>query len=129
MTLVLLIVEDELPLLEAIILKARSQGFEPVSARSVNEAKEMLNNIPSIDAVWVDHFLPEANGIELVKYMKHDQRFKNIPIFLVSNVVEPDIVNDYMKSGIAGYYTKVLISLQDTMRDIKSRLDARKYQS
>ena len=123
---VLLIVEDELPLLESIITKARQVGFEAVSARSVTEAKEFLQDISSIDAVWLDHFLPEEEGLELVKFMRQDPKWKTTPIFLVTNAVEPEIINQYMKAGITGYYTKVLIGLQDTLRDIKSRLSPAK---
>lgn len=102
-TPVLLVVEDELPLLESIIVKARQAGFEGVSARSVLEAKEFLKDIPAIDAVWLDHFLPEQLGLELVKFMRHDPKWKTTPIFLVTNAVEPEIVNQYMKAGINGY--------------------------
>lgn len=121
-TLVLLIVEDELPLLEAIIIKARGLGFEVVSTRSVSEAIEMLSNIPSIDAVWLDHFLPDQTGLDLVKFMRNDLKWKTTPIFLVTNVAESAIINQYMKEGIQGYYTKVLIGPQDALRDIKNRL-------
>jgi two-component system, chemotaxis family, chemotaxis protein CheY len=123
-TPVILIVEDELPLLEAIVLKARMAGFEAVSARGVAEAKEFLNSIPSIDVVWLDHFLPEQVGLELVKFMRQDPKWKTTPIFLVTNAVEPEIVNQYMKAGINGYYTKILVGLHDVLRDIKSRLAA-----
>ena len=78
-TLVLLIVEDELPLLEAIVIKARGLGFEVVSTRSVSEAIEMLSIVPSIDAVWVDHFLPDQTGLELVKYMRKSPKWKETP--------------------------------------------------
>ena len=61
---VLLVIEDELPLLEAIVVKARQNGFEVVSGRSVAEGIEMLKSISSVDAVWVDHFLPDQIGLE-----------------------------------------------------------------
>lgn len=119
---VILVIEDELPLLQAIVLKAGQLGFEVVSGRSVVEAIDMLKNIPSIDVVWIDHFLPGQLGIELVKFMRSDPKWKTTPIFLVTNVVEPEIVNLYLKAGIQGYYTKILISLQDALLDIKSRI-------
>lgn len=123
-TPVLLVVEDELPLLESIITKARLAGFEVVSARGVAEAEEFLKDIPSIDAVWLDHFLPDHLGLELVKFMRHEPKWKTTPIYLVTNVVEPGVVNQYMKAGISGYYTKILVKLGDVMRDIRSRLAA-----
>lgn len=119
---VLLVVEDELPLLEAVVLEANKVGVQAVSARSVPEAVGMLNQIPSIDAVWVDHFLPEHLGLELVHYMRKQARWKSTPIFLVTNAVEPEIVNQYLKAGVAGYYTKMLSSLQEILLDIKTRL-------
>ena len=126
---VLLVIEDELPLLEAIVVKARQNGFEVVSGRSVAEGIEMLKSISSVDAVWVDHFLPDQIGLELVKFMRKDKRWKTTPIFLVTNAVEPEIVNQYLKADVQGYYTKVLMSLQDIVFDIKARLTSTTEQS
>lgn len=121
-TPVLLVVEDELPLLESIVLEAGKAGIQVVSARSVPEAIAMLKDIPSVDAVWIDHFLPEHIGLELVKFMRHNPHWKTTPIFLVTNAIEPEIINQYMKAGIQGYYTKMLTGLQDVLVGIKGQL-------
>lgn len=119
---VILVVEDEMPLLQAIVLEAEKVGLQTVSTRSVTEAISMLGQVPTIDAVWLDHFVPEGTGLELVKFMRKDPQWKSTPIFLVTNVIDPKTVNQYMRAGIQGYYTKMLSSVHDTLTDIKTRL-------
>lgn len=82
----------------------------------------MLKDIPSIDAVWVDHFLPEHIGLELVTYMRQDPHWKSTPIFLVTNAIEPEIINKYMKAGIQGYFIKMLSGLEEILLGIKNQL-------
>lgn len=123
-TPVLLIVEDELPLLQAIALQAERAGFTTITARTVPEAAGILKDASRIDVVWVDHFLAEHFGVELVQAMRHDKRWKTIPIFLVSNVIEPDIIQQYLKVGIQGYYAKMLMSVQDILTDIQNKMKA-----
>lgn len=117
---ILLVVEDELPLLQAILHKASGIGFDVVTARSVDEAIHYLTDLATIDAIWVDHFLPAKEGIELLRHLRRDSRWNATPVFLVTNVIEADIVNEYIKLGISGYYTKMLMSLDDIVTKIRN---------
>ena len=53
---VVLIVEDELPLLNAIKTKLEAEGFDTVSARTADEAYNFLKDI-KVDLIWLDHYL------------------------------------------------------------------------
>jgi DNA-binding response OmpR family regulator len=53
----ILIVEDERPLANAIKIKLELNGFETVTARSVAQALDYLENINEINAIWLDHYL------------------------------------------------------------------------
>lgn len=121
-TPVLLVVEDELALLESIVFKANALGIEPVSTRTAEEAKRMFSEIPIIDGVWVDHFLPGGNGVELVEYIRVKLGRTDTKIFLVTNAVEPDIINEYIKHNIQGYFPKMLSDLDSILTKIRSKL-------
>ena len=46
-----LVIEDEKPLLEAIKLKLEKSGFDVVTARSVDQALNLLEDISKIDVI------------------------------------------------------------------------------
>ena len=54
---IILVIEDEIPLLNAIKIKLEKSGFDVVTARTVEQAWNHLQDIKNIDAVWLDHYL------------------------------------------------------------------------
>ncbi|MFA6215432.1 MAG: response regulator [Patescibacteria group bacterium] len=116
----ILIVEDELPLQEAIKIKLEKMGFEAVTARSVEQAINYLEDQVKIDVIWLDHYLlGRENGLDLVAKMKMDgSAWKNIPIFVVSNTASPDKVKSYLQLGASKYYTKADYRLEQIIGDI-----------
>lgn len=79
----ILIVDDSetnLVLLEAIL---EDDGFDVQKAYSAREAEELLHeNIP--DIMLLDLLMPNENGFDLLKRLKANNEFKNIPIIIVT---------------------------------------------
>lgn len=122
----MLIVEDELLYLELIVAVCEKLGFEVLSARTVDEGLALLDQLEkvelenkTVDAIWLDHFLPEKNGNDFVKALLQRPEWKAIPIFLVSNAFEPDIVNWYLRAGIRQHFPKI----NSTPKDIATKID------
>lgn len=110
----LLIVEDELLYLELAVLHCEKIGFDVISARTVDEALMLMNDLKTVDltpkivdAIWLDHFLPEKNGDVFAKEILQHDEWKTIPIFLVTNAIESEIINWYMRAGIKQTYPKL----------------------
>ena len=120
----ILVVEDERPLLEAIRLKLEKNGFDVVSARTIEQARGYLEDIPNIRAVWLDHYLlGKESGLDFVTSCKEENSpHINLPIFLVSNTASADKVQTYMKLGVNKYYVKAERRLDDIITDIKVEL-------
>ena len=121
----ILVVEDERPLLEAIKIKLEKSGFVVVTARSVEQTLDYLNEIHTVDAVWLDHYLlGKENGLDFVTKLKdHGGEWSKIPIFVVSNTATPDKVQAYIRFGVNKYYTKADHKLEEIIKDIKSFLE------
>ncbi len=115
----LLIVEDELPLLELIVRECERNNIDAVSARTVSEAQDFLDKLDRLDGVWLDHFLPSVNGSELLKHIRQHSAHKDTAVFLVTNAVEPEIVNEYLKLGITAYFPKALTTVKQILTDIE----------
>jgi len=121
---IILIVEDEKPLLEAIKQKLEFNGISSVTARSVDQALSYLEEIDGVSGIWVDHYLlGKENGLDLLAKVKDkNSKWKNIPIFVVSNTASPDKIKSYIALGASEYYTKSDHKLSEIIEDIKRHL-------
>lgn len=121
---IVLVVEDERPLQEAIKAKLIKEGFEVVTARAVREALNFLKDIKDVEAIWLDHYLlGQENGLDFVAAVKENNQWIKIPIFVVSNTASPDKVQTYLRLGVHKYYTKTNHRLDQIIKDIKKFLN------
>ncbi len=120
-TKVILVLEDERPLLEAIKLKLEKNKFEVVTARTVEQAKNYVKDLAQVDAIWLDHYLiGKENGLDFVAWCKEEDnaKCKQVPIFVVSNTASPDKVSTYMRLGAKEYYIKSNHRLDEIVKAI-----------
>ncbi|MBT4349351.1 response regulator [bacterium] len=121
----ILIVEDERPLLAVIKKKLEGSGFDTLTARSVEQAKEYLGQAEKVNVIWLDHYLlGRENGLDFVTELKNEEsKYKEIPVFVVSNTATQEKVVSYLQLGVSKYYTKADHRLDDIVGDIKDFLE------
>jgi len=119
-----LVVEDEVPLQNAIRLNLEKNGFSVVTARDAQQALNHLQDIGKIDVIWLDHYLlGKESGLDFLVRLKEDGAgWKEIPVFVVSNTASEDKVSSYVKLGVDKYYTKSDFRLEEIIKDIKQTL-------
>lgn len=124
---IVLVLEDEKPLLGVIKDKLETEGFSVVIARSVDQALDYLKEGVKIDAVWLDHYLfGKKDGLDFVKALKNEESWKRLPVFVISNTVSPDKITEYLKLGVEKCYTKVDYRLDKIIADISRFLGSAK---
>lgn len=120
---VILVIEDEKPLQEAIKIKLELSNFDVVTARSVEQAINFLKDIKNIDVIWLDHYLlGKENGLDFVIKIKNNNKWKKIPVFIISNTASQEKLKSYMNLGVEKYYVKANYRLDDIIKDIKRTL-------
>ena len=120
----ILVLEDERPLLQAIQKKLELNGFEVLTARSVDQAEEYLKNVEGIRAIWLDHYLlGKTTGLDFVARLKSVEGTKHLPIFVVSNTASPDKIQSYIRLGVTRYYTKSNYRLDQIIQDIRQAFE------
>ncbi len=121
----ILVVEDEKPLLGAIRISLEKHGFNVITARNVDKAKERLLEASEVNAIWIDHYLlGKESGLDFVFWCKEKTEEHNkIPIFLVSNTASSDKIKTYLAFGINKYYIKAEKRLDDIIGEIKDFLE------
>jgi DNA-binding response OmpR family regulator len=121
---IVLVVEDEKPLLEAIDLKLKKNGFEVVTARTVEQAKSYVTDLARIDVIWLDHYLMgKEDGLDFVAWCREENnKCMGTPIFVVSNTASPDKVATYMSFGVKNYYVKANYRLDQIIEEVSKSL-------
>lgn len=143
----ILVVEDDAALLAAISAKLQHAHFTVITARtvdsvftlkfvpdqensltndSVNDALSHLRSLEKVDAIWLDHnLIGEEDGIDfIVKFKANGGVWSTIPIFVVSNSANPDLIKTYAEIGINHYYLKAEHRLEQIVADIIAVVEA-----
>jgi DNA-binding response OmpR family regulator len=125
---IILVVEDERPLVRVIEDKLTKCGFDVVTARTVDQGLGYLEDIKDIDAVWLDHYLiGEKTGINFVEEVKKpESKWKKVPIFVVSNTASNTNVEAYKNLGVDSYSVKSDHRLDQITDDLKKLLEHKK---
>jgi len=70
------------------------------------EGWSALDANPDIDMLITDWNMPEMNGLELVKKVRADDRFKDLPIIMVTTEGGKAEVITALKAGVNNYIVK-----------------------
>ncbi|SEM66064.1 two-component system, chemotaxis family, response regulator CheY [Syntrophus gentianae] len=102
------IVADDSRLIRGIIEKTTALiGFEAVQAGNGQEAMNILEaNASEIHLVLLDWNMPILSGLDVIKKMRRDDRFKKIPVLMISTESEDDRIQEALSAGAQGYLTK-----------------------
>lgn len=122
---VILVLEDEKPLAEAIKTKLQNSGFGVTTARTVEQALNYLDDISDISAIWLDHYLlGKENGLDFIAKLKQrGGKWAKIPIFVVSNTASNENVRSYIQFGVNKYYVKAEHRLDEIISEIRNILE------
>ena len=103
----ILLIEDEAMLVQIIQKKLKMNGFEVVSATSGEQALDYLEDLTELpDAVWLDYYLGDMNGLDFLSKMKASQKWKDVPVIVVSNSASDEKVHSMLALGANKYVLK-----------------------
>lgn len=97
----LLIVEDDLAILDAMVKYLTKQEYEVISSSSIEEAMSCFN--ATINLLIIDIGLPDGSGLDLIKMIRE---MSLVPILVVSAYNEEHIIIESFDLGGDDYVTK-----------------------
>ncbi len=101
----ILLVEDEVDLVKAIELRLTKEGFDVITSLDGEDAlKKARRENP--DLLILDLMLPKIDGYKVCRLLKFDQKYKNVPIIMLTARVEERDRNLGMEMGADEYITK-----------------------
>ena len=80
--------------------------FEKIlEASSGKEALELLQN-NWVDIVFSDINMPEMNGIEMIRELRENEEFKDIPVIVISTEGDEKTLDQLVQLGVSGFLKK-----------------------
>ena len=101
----ILIVDDELPMLEAMGEFARAFGYQVVTARSGDQGLFMAQLNPP-DLVVLDLNLPGIDGLQVLRQLKSDLNLRVVPVLIVSGNDDQSKVVECIRAGAEDFLIK-----------------------
>ena len=110
----IMVVEDEALLLQAISKKLQLSNMEVVSCTSGEQALDYLKSLDQLpDAIWLDYYLKDMNGLALMEKLKENPAWSGIPVLVVSNSASPEKVSNMLALGAKKYILKAEFRLDE----------------
>jgi CheY-like chemotaxis protein len=105
-----LVVEDEKPLAHALELKLSHAGFDVELAHNGQEALDLLEE-NTYDLIILDLIMPQVDGFTVLETLKKQEH--TTPIFVFSNLGQPEDEARVRALNVKEYFNKSLISIND----------------
>ncbi|NPA40075.1 MAG: hybrid sensor histidine kinase/response regulator [Thermodesulfobacteria bacterium] len=100
-----------------------ASGYEVEVAGNGKEALEILGSGAYFDVIITDIEMPEMDGFELLKALKKDPKYSQIPVIVVTALAGEDIKRKVMELGADGYEVKLQ---RDSVLETIERLTSQK---
>ncbi len=115
----ILFIDDDPTILLISKIMLEDLGYDIITADGGVSGIELLNtNV--IDLVLLDLMIPDIYGLDVLKYIKEKEGFKNIPVIIQTGIKDGDEINKAYKLGAA--YVLLKPYSQKDLQDITGRL-------
>lgn len=116
-----LIVEDEQFIRDIYKRQLEKAG---VTVDGFGNGKEGIQAISQnkYDIILLDIMLPDLNGLEILKQIKQNPASKNIPVIMLTNLGQDEIIKEGFTLGAQGYFIKASYTPDQIVAEVKNIL-------
>jgi CheY-like chemotaxis protein len=102
----ILAVDDEALNREILTDYLSIAGFEVIEADDGDTALQVLAEHPDIDAIVLDRMMPRMDGMKVLRNLKSDARFRDIPVIMQTAAASGEQIVEGIRAGAYHYLTK-----------------------
>lgn len=117
----ILLIDDDEALMTVFSTAFKKNGLDTVTANNgksgIDKAKSENPNL-----ILLDQILPDISGNEILKTLKADMVTQNIPVIVLSNFSQEELVKEAINNGAKDYVFKYQVEPLDLVNKIKSTL-------
>jgi len=117
-----LLIEDEAMLANMYEVKFQNEGFEVVKALDGATGLE-LSKTTNPDFVLLDVIMPKMDGFSVLKAMREDDKTKDLPVMLLTNLGQDEDVQKGKELGSVGYLVKANVTPAEVVEAVRKELE------
>ncbi|MDP2720931.1 MAG: response regulator [bacterium] len=114
-----LLIEDEKEVAELYKLKLTLDGYEVVTADNGQEGLEKAFK-ENPELIFLDIKMPGMDGFEVLKKLRESPKTKELPVVILSNFDEQDLIEKGLTLGANEFLIKSQFTPEDISRKVKS---------
>ncbi|HAV11147.1 MAG TPA: response regulator [Candidatus Moranbacteria bacterium] len=118
----IMLVEDDVFIRDIYETKLRQEKFEIVMAENGLDALKKLETFLP-DLILLDIVMPYMDGMDFLKEFKKDEKWKDIPIIMLSNLSDKERVMDANTLGVNDYLIKSHFTPSEVVAKINALLE------
>jgi DNA-binding response OmpR family regulator len=117
-----MIIEDDVFVMDIYQTKLTQEGFEVIGAvNGVDAVKKLQTEIP--DLILLDIIMPYMGGLEVLAEIKKNERVRNVPVIMLTNLSQKEEVNTAMGLGANDFLIKSHFTPSEVLEKIKAILE------
>ncbi|OGZ41534.1 MAG: hypothetical protein A3C80_03545 [Candidatus Ryanbacteria bacterium RIFCSPHIGHO2_02_FULL_45_43] len=114
----ILLIEDDKSLSALIQAKFEKIGYKvAIKGDGENVVKELNKEHPNL--VLLDYDLPFKNGIEVLDDIQKEEKYKHLPVIVISNSGDPIDIGQFERRGVKDYLIKAEFDLDELAELVK----------
>lgn len=114
----ILLVDDDDALMTVFSTSLRGHGYDVITAANGQTGLDKAKT-EKPDLVFLDQVLPDIQGNEVLKTLKGDLETKDIPVAMLSNFGQNELIQEAINTGAVDYILKYQIEPDDLDTKIK----------
>lgn len=114
----ILLIDDDESIATVFETALKKDGHEVFIAQEGQTGVELAKT-KKPDVILLDQLLPDMSGNEILKVLKSDSHTSSIPVMLLSNYGQQELIQEAIHNGAAEYILKYKIQPEDLCNSIK----------
>lgn len=118
---IILIVEDELPLLNVLQKKIELEGYQVLTARDGEEGLKTALSVKP-DLILLDLIMPVMDGITMLQKLREEEWGRTAEVIILTNLSGDKHVSTALKDMNCDFWVKSDLKIADIIKKLKEKL-------
>jgi len=102
----IIVIDDSQTIRDQVGTTLRQAGYQILEAVDGVDGADVIERAPDAALVICDVNMPKRNGLELLEALRKDDRFKALPVVMLTTEGQPHLIERARKSGAKGWLVK-----------------------
>ncbi|MFC2085005.1 PleD family two-component system response regulator [Bacteroidota bacterium] len=114
-----LVVDDDINTVKFLTTALEENGYESLKAYNGREGLELIQN-ENPDLVLLDVMMPKKTGFTLIKQLRQNEKYKDLPVIMLTGVAEVlEDLDEESEDTQARPYDSLREALRNTIRQMR----------